>query len=166
MSTGVKAGRTNFLHYNSAYVPSPLAGYASPTWVVIDRIGDLDRNNTKQSTEVDMRASPTTIVVYGNKNREITFTYYKRQGSTDTVFNKLLDSFENDTVMDIRIGETDSAVVGGVYDRGPFTVAEMTKSEPIAGVDTYEVKMNVADAEQTVGVPYLYQPNLVVPGGG
>lgn len=163
MSTGVKAGRTNFLHYNVDYVADPIAGYASPDWVVINRIGDLDRNNTKQSTEVDMRVSPTTIVVYGNKSREITFTYYKKQGSTDTVFNKLLDSFENDTIMDMRIGETNSAVVGGVYDRGPFIVAEMTKSEPIAGVDTFEVKMNVADAEQTTGVPYLYQANLVVP---
>ena len=164
MSTGVKAGRTNFLHYNDDYVASPIAGYAAPDWIVINRIGDLDRNNTKQSTEVDMRASTTTIVVYGNKSREITFTYYKKQGATDTVFNKLLDSFENDTVMDMRIGETNSAVVGGVYDRGPFIVSEMTKSEPIAGVDTFEIKMNVADAEQTAGVPYLYQANLVVPG--
>lgn len=162
MSTGVKSGRSNFLHYNSAYVADPVAGYATPTWVVIDRIGDLDRNNTKQSTEVDMRASPTTIVVYGNKNREISFTYYKRQGATDTVFNKLLASFEDDLPMDIRIGETDTAVTGGLYDRGPFTVSEMTKSEPIAGVDTYEIKMNVADAESAASTPYLYQPNLVV----
>lgn len=163
MSSGVKSGRSNFLHYNSGYVANPVAGYASPTWVVIDRIGDLDRTNAKASTEVDMRASTTTIVVYGNKNRELSFTYYKRQG-TDTVFAALLASFENDTAMDIRIGETLPTVVGGVFDRAPMVVAEMTKSEPVAGVDTYEIKMNFADAESATGVPFLYQANQVVPG--
>jgi hypothetical protein len=163
MSAGVKAGRSNFLHYNDDYVADPVAGYATPDWVVIDRIGDLDRTNSKNATEVDMRASDTTIVVYGNKNREISFTYYKRQGATDAVFNKLLDSFENAKPMDIRIGETAPTVVGGLFDRGPFTVSEMTKAEPIAGVDTYEIKMNVADALSAAGVAYLYQTNLVVP---
>ena len=156
---GVKAGRTNFLYYNSAY---PGAAFASPTWVVVERIGDLDRANTKASTTVDMRASHTSITVFSNKSRELSFTYYKKQGSTDTVFNKLLDSYENDTVMDMKIAEEVTATIGAIYDRGPFIVAEMTKAEPIAGVDAFSIKMMVADAVQiTGGAPYVYLSNLV-----
>lgn len=159
--TAVKAGRSNFLHYNSGYngMVDPPTGYAAPTWVVINRIGDLDRSNSKASTEVDMRASETTIMVFGNKTRGVTFTYYKKQGASDTVFNKLLASYEDDIILDIRIGET-APGDEGIYDRGPFVVSEFTKSEPIAGVDTYNITLAVVDAESAADTPYLYQPNL------
>ena len=169
MSQGIKAGRSNFLFYNDKAVVPPLTGtgtYASPDWVVIDRIGDLDRSNSKSSTEVDMRASPTTIVVFGNKSREISFTYYKRPGDSDLVYNVLLESYENDLVLDIAIAEGDisgTPAAGILYDRGPYTVAEMTKSEPIAGVDAFDVTMNVSDAETDIGsgTPFVYLPNQV-----
>lgn len=163
MSVGVKSGRSNFLYYNTGASEPP--GGAAPTWAVIDRIGDLDRANSKSSTEVDMRASPTTIVVYGNKSREVTFTYYKREGATDAVFNALQDSYENDTVLDVAISEGDlsgTPAAGIYYDRGPFIVAEMTKSEPIAGVDAYDITLNVADATYDDGTtPFLYLPGQV-----
>ena len=160
MSSAVKAGRSNFLYYNSAF-PT----FSPAVWVVIDRIGDLNRNNTKQSTDVDMRASPTTIKVFGNKSRQLTFTLYKKSGNADTVYNKLLDSYENDSILDILISEVaqPTAVAGDIYDRGPFTVGEMTKAEPIAGVDAFNLTLDVVDAEKSVGVPYTYIANGVHP---
>ena len=161
MSSAVKAGRSNFLYYNSG------VSYAVPTWSVIDRIGDLNRNNTKQSTDVDMRASPTTIKVFGNKSRQLTFTLYKKAGNADVVYNALLESYENDKMMDMVISETSiAAAVAAVdiYDRGPFTVGEMTKAEPIAGVDAFNVTMDVVDAVQSPGTtPFVYQANKVHP---
>jgi hypothetical protein len=165
-STGVSSGKDNKLYVNST-ADNVLGGsgtYASPDWVIIDRIGDLDRSGSKATTEVDMRASDTTITIYGNKSREITFTYYKRKGSGDTIFNTLLDSFENNTCLDIAMAEADIATSGTVYDRGPFIVAEMEKTEPIGGVESYDVTLNFADAEQVAGggVPFLYLPNQQV----
>jgi hypothetical protein len=162
--TGVNAGRDAKLYYNDRpETDSGGAGtYDTPVWVLIDRVGDVDRAGSKATTEVDMRASETTIVVYGNKSREITFTYYKRKGSTDAVYDVLLDSFENNTVLDIAMAEDNIATSGTVYDRGPFIVAEMSKSEPIAGVESYDVTMNFADTEtDTPGTPFLYLPGQV-----
>ena len=157
----VQSGRSNFLYYNSAYTNGTGTGYGTPTWVVIDRIGDLDRGMTKNATEVDMRASATTITVFGNKTRELSFTYYKKQGTADTVFNALRASFETDNILDIKIQEEATGTVGSLYDRGPFIVSEMTKAEPIAGVESYDFKLKVVDAEQTAGVPFLYEVGLV-----
>ena len=135
---GVKSGRSNYFYYNSGT-------YDTPVWTLIDRIGDLDRTNSKASTNIDMRASTTTITVFGNKARDVSFTYYKKQGADDAVFNVLLDSYENDTVLDLVLAEDLIATIGTKYDRGPFRIAEMTKSEPIAGVDAFSIKANVAD---------------------
>lgn len=170
MSQGIKAGRSNFLFYNNRAENPPGTGtgtYAAPDWVVINRIGDLDRSNTKASTEVDMRASPTTVVVFSNKSREISFTYYKREGVNDLVFNVLQDSYENDTMVELAIAEGDisgATPPGGIYyDRGPFVVGEMTKAEPVAGVDAYDITMSVVDAETIPGsgTPFPYEPGLV-----
>jgi hypothetical protein len=152
----VQAGRDKKLYYNSA------STYASPTYVLIDRVGDVNRSGQKATTDVDMRASENTITVYGNMKREITFTYYKKKGANDTVFNKLLDSYENNTVLDIVMADGPIATAGTVYDRGPFIVSQMELSEPIAGVDSYAVTMNFADAERSAGVPFLYESNVEV----
>ena len=167
MSGGVKAGRSNFLFYNDKPTTATAGAgtYALPVWVVINRIGDLDRSNSKSSTEVDMRSSSTTIVVFGNKNRELSFTYYKKEGAADDVYNVLLDSYENDIALDLAIAEGNIAAAGAgiLYDRGPFVVSEMTKAEPIAGVDAFEMTLNVADAETAPGsgITQLYESNLV-----
>lgn len=165
---GVSPGRINSLNYNTAFdakAADPATGYAAPVWVEIDRVSDVDRTGSKQSSEVNIRASDTTIYVYGNKSREITFTYYKQKG-TDPVFADLEDSFEHDTVLDIMMAEDDATgadrLVGAVGKRGPFAVAELNKSEPIDGVETYEVKLNFADAERGIGVPFLFQDFDVV----
>lgn len=164
---GVQAGRDNKLYYNdTAATASGGAGnYTTPVWVLIDRVGDVNRAGTKSTTEVDMRASETTIVVYGNKSREITFTYYKRVGTTDSVFDVLEDSFENNTVLDIAMMEGAIATSGTQGVRGPFIVSQMDKSEPIAGVDAFECSMQFADAEQddSPGTPFLYDPDFNTP---
>lgn len=144
----VKAGRSNFLYYNDRAELPPFTGvgtFGTPAWVVIDRVGDVDRSSTKNTTEIDLRSSPTTVVVMGNKAREVSFTYYKRQGVSDLVFNVLQYSFENNTPLDIGLSEIVITYPLAFYDRGSFVVAELAKSEPIAGVDAYEVTLLAAD---------------------
>lgn len=150
---GVSPGRINSLNFNTL----GLAGFANPNWVEIDRVSDVDRTGSKASSEVNIRASDTTISVYGNKSREISFTYYKKKG-VDDVFTVLSDSFENDTVLDIAMMEDAmTATPKPIGKRGPFIVSELNKSEPIDGAETYEVKMMFADAEQAAGTPFLFQ---------
>lgn len=162
--TGVQAGRKNKLYYNNkADTASAGAGtHTTPVWVLIDRVGDVNRTGAKNQTEVNMRASETTIVVYGNKSREITFTYYKKAG-IDAVFNVLEASFENDTVLDIAMMEGPIATAGTQGVRGPFICAQLDKSEPIDGVDTYDVTLQFADAEISAGVPFLFNSNFNTP---
>lgn len=161
MSNLVKAGRTNFLYYNNRANVVPFTGvgtYFAPAWVVINRIGDLDRPMSKVSSDIDMRASPTTITVYGNRQKELSFTYYKKQGANDLVFNALLYSYETNQELDMAIAEDNIATAGTVYDRGPFVVAEMNKSEPIAGVDAFDIKLKV------VLYDFTYMPFRIVGG--
>ncbi len=164
--TGVDHGRDAKLYYNDT-PDSASAGagtYAVPVYVEIDRIGDLDRAGQKATTEINIRASKTTLTVFGNKSREITFTYYKKKGANDAVYNVLLDSFENNTCLDITMAEDNIAASGTVYDRGPFIVSQLEKTEPIEGAQSYAVTMSVADAEQpgNPGTPFLYEANQAV----
>jgi hypothetical protein len=160
----VQPGRKNKLFFNNkANTASAGSGtHTAPAWVEIARVGDVARTGAKNQTEVNMRASDTTIVVYGNRSREITLTYYKKKGTADSVFDVLNDSFENDTILDLAMMEGPINVDGQLGVRGPFTVAQMDKSEPIDGVDTYDITMQFADEEISSGVPFLFIPEFVI----
>ena len=164
-NASVQSGRQQKLYYNDR-PDSASAGsgtFAAPVWVLIDRIGDLDQANSKASSTVDMRASDTTITVYGNKVRTITFTLYKKKGApatADPVFNVLQDSYENDCALDIAMMDDDIATTGAAGIRGPYIVATMDKSEPVAGVVAYSITMEFADFEQSPGNTQLYDPNF------
>lgn len=160
----VQPGRKNKLYYNNkANTDSAGSGtHTTPVWVEISRVGDVAITGAKNQTEVNMRASETTIVVYGNRSREITLTYYKKRGISDSVFNVLRDSFENDTILDIAMMEGPINVDDQLGVRGPFTVAQMDKSEPIDGVDTYDITLQFADEEISAGVPFLFNPEYVI----
>ncbi len=165
-STGaVSAGRDQSLYFNdTADVVTAGAGtYAAPVWVLIDRIGDLDIDNTKSSTEVNMRAYSSTIKVFGNKGRELSFTYYKRAGNADTVFNVLEDSYENNTCLDLSIAEADIATSGTRSQRGPFVVESMARAEPVDGVVSYSITAAISDETTDGTTPFDFEPNNITP---
>ena len=166
MSGAVQTGRQQKLYYNNR-PDSKSAGagtYLAPVWVIIDRIGDLDFSNSKASTDVDMRASETTIKVFGNKTRSITFTYYRKGGAgADPVFDVLSDSYENDKPLDMAMLDGLVATSGSTGVRGPFTVAQLDKSEPIAGVVSYAVTLEFSDFEHTPGTTQLFEPEFTIP---
>lgn len=157
MVSTLKAGRSNKLYYNNRSNLPPFDGSGtleSPALVLIDRVGDVDRPNAKNSTEVDLRSSHTSLTVMGNKHRTVTFMYYKKSGANDEVFNVLLFSFESNQPLEIFLAEDVFGGDGTLYDHGPFIVSEFAKSEPVGGVDSYSVTLSVAEYD------FLYEANL------
>ena len=131
-----QAGRKRAAYYNSAT-------YASPTWVHLARISDVNRTQSRSSSDRMYRGAKNKKKVTGYKEHSFTFKYHvKKAGTTDTVLDKLQDSFDNDTVIDICFmnGRFDTGTTRtGV--RGPVVVSKFDISEADEEGVTYDVEL-------------------------
>ena len=131
-----QAGRKRAAYYNSAT-------YASPTWVHLARISDVNRTQSRSSSDRMYRGAKNKKKVTGYKEHSFTFKYHvKKAGTADTVLDKLQDSFDNDTVIDICFmnGKFDTGTTRtGV--RGPVVVSKFDISEADEEGVTYDVEL-------------------------
>lgn len=115
--------------------------YASITAAELVKIGDVDIDLGKATEELDMRETPNTKTVRGNKKIKISFTYFVRVGATDAILDKLRESYFDDTNLDVFAMEDDIATSGTEGIRGPFGVTTFDRKEPINGKIRYEVEL-------------------------
>lgn len=131
-----QAGRKRAAYYNSGT-------YASPTWVHLARISDVNRPQSRSTSDRMYRGAVNKKKVTGYKEHSFTFKYHvKKAGSTDTVLDKLQDSFDNDTVIDVCFmnGKFDTGTTRtGV--RGPVVVSKFDISEADEEGVTYDVEL-------------------------
>lgn len=131
-----QAGRKRAAYYNSAT-------YASPTWVHLARISDVNRTQSRSSSDRMYRGAKNKKKATGYKEHSFTFKYHvKKAGTADTVLDKLQDSFDNDTVIDICFmnGKFDTGTTRtGV--RGPVVVSKFDISEADEEGVTYDVEL-------------------------
>jgi len=131
-----QAGRKRAAYYNSGT-------YASPTWVHLARISDVNRPQSRSTSDRMYRGAANKKKVTGYKEHSFTFKYHvKKAGTTDTVLDKLQDSFDNDTVIDVCFmnGKFDTGTTRtGV--RGPVVVSKFDISEADEEGVTYDVEL-------------------------
>lgn len=131
-----QAGRKRAAYYNSGT-------YASPTWIHLARISDVNRPQSRSTSDRMYRGAVNKKKVTGYKEHSFTFKYHvKKAGTTDTVLDKLQDSFDNDTVIDICFmnGRFDTGTTRtGV--RGPVVVSKFDISEADEEGVTYDVEL-------------------------
>ncbi len=159
---GVSSGRTNSLSLNmKSNVSSGSGTYAAPVWREISRVSDVNRTQSRATSEVNIRAFDQTLIVLGNTSISITATYFKVAGVTnDEIFNAIEKAFDEGLTIDLLMAEVgiDPAGTGGapagsvLAYRGPFVVSQLDKSEPIGEAETYSLTFSITDATQDDGV--------------
>lgn len=147
----MSAGRLRALYYNSA-------SYASPTWVLMTRISDVNIARGKGTGDRAYRGAKTKKKVTGYLEYGITFKYAVKKGTptvTDTLADKLEDSYINDTILDIAAL---NAVIGAGTTRkgirGPYVVTKFDMNEGDEDSVTYDVELVEVEDEQPAGTPF------------
>lgn len=119
----MQVGRQCSLNYNTGT-------YGTPTWTVIGRVSSPSRTQGRPTSRRTYRGASTSKNVTGLMDYEISGQYVpKNKGQADTVFDALLDSFQNDTVLDIAMLDDAAATSGATGIRGPFVVSQLDRSE-------------------------------------
>ena len=93
LSRGSYAGKETYLYYNSAT-------YASPTWVLIARARNVQKNRGPNLGDVEFHGANETGAVPGYVTFAGSFEYVRRLG-TDTVYAFLLAAQEAGDIVDI-----------------------------------------------------------------
>lgn len=139
-SPGPGVGRDAKLYWRSA------GTYASPTWSLIARIGDVTVGAEKSTSDLAIRETPNDKVSVGGMKFPISFTYFKRMGATDTIFAALLASFMSNTVLDVAAMDQAIATVGATGLRGPYVCTKFERGEPVNDSVSYSVELQECEA--------------------
>lgn len=139
----MQPGRTCTLNYNSAT-------YAAPTWVHIGRASSPSRTQGRPTSRKTYRSATTSKNVTGLLDYEISGQYVQgAAGAADTVLDELIDSLENDTVLDICMLNGPAATSGNTGIRGPYVVSQLDKSEDDEDAVVYDFTLvEVFSADQ------------------
>lgn len=137
-------GRKNKLYYNAGT-------YATPTWTLIGRISGLKRTQNRSTSEYAYREAANKKTATGQITTELSFKYETKRAPTaaDTVFAALLDSFTNDTVLDIACTDQAIGTSGAKGIRGPFVVTQFDRDEADESNTAYDVTLKEVDHEES-----------------
>lgn len=121
--------------------------YATPEWTRICRVSDVNVDRTKGVNDSSFHCSPNKKAIIGYKKNSITFKYTEKKvsatGVSDSVFDILEDSFENDTILDIcAMNGLLSAGTTRQGERGPMVVTKLSQSRADEEAVTYDVEMH------------------------
>lgn len=128
-------GKDAIAHYNSAT-------NASPTWVAMPSVGNLNVDLTKAEVELAERASGWLQTGGGRKQGAVTFDYLHNAG-TDTVFDALLDSYLNDTPIEMAFMDQAIATTGAQGLRAPMLVTQLSQAQELDGALMFAVAVKV-----------------------
>ncbi len=139
------AGRLRAAYYNSAT-------FGSPTWVAMGRISDVQRSRSRATSDRKFREAKNAKKVTGYMERGFSFKYHaKKAGATDTVLDKLEDSFTNETVLDVCF--LNGLIAAGTTrkgERGPVVVTKLDINEADEEGVTFDVELSEVEDEQSV----------------
>lgn len=153
---GRKIGRVQKLYFNSA-------AYASPTWVEFTKVGDVDINMDKATSEINTRETPNTKTIGGNNKIGLSFPYFRVDALTDAVFTALKASYVNNTPMDLAAMESAIATSGAKGIRGPFICTKLQRKEAVNEAVRYDVELMETDDYSSDGATAYYAQDFVSP---
>jgi len=130
---------------------------ASPVWVQVNRVSDLNTPLTKGEADVSRRESDWVLKKGTLKEGEISFTYRYKKG-TDADYAVLLDSFVNDTPIQWAAMDQAIATSGARGFKAFFEVFDLSNDQPLTEGTTISVTMKPTDHEESDA---LVEPELV-----
>lgn len=142
----MRSGRKCTLNYNTGT-------YASPTWTHMGRVSSPKQTLGRPTSRKVWRESANSKNVTGVKDVGMTFTYIvKSNDVADAVLTALLDSYHNDTVMDLAALDR-TAGTGAKGIRGPFVVSQIDRNEDDEDAVSYDV--TVVEAEHDTETAFM-----------
>lgn len=141
--SGPVVGKDCKLYYNSSI-------HATPAWVEINKARNVSASLDKTKVDISARFSSWKASKSGLKDLEITFTYLHIRG-TDTVFDKILDSFINDTAVQFLMLDGDVTLSKAQGPRAYCEVFSLNPSQELEGGDEYEVTIAPTYKEDPAG---------------
>jgi hypothetical protein len=130
--------------------------FATPVWSAAGRVSSPKINMARPTSRKVYRESPNSKSVTGVRDIGLTFTYIVRGNTaTDAVLTLLLNSFNNDTVLDMAALDR-PAGSGAKGIRGPFQVSQMNKNEDDEDAVSYDV--TIVEVEDDVNANFNAGP--------
>ncbi|MEQ1828531.1 MAG: hypothetical protein ABL921_21390 [Pirellula sp.] len=133
--------------------------FATPVWVHISRISDVQRPKSRGTSERKYRGAKNVKTVTGYIKYGWTFKYHIKgpNASADAVLVKLQDSMDSEIVLDVlflnqRISQPTGTFPGGanaVGVRAPVVVTKLDESESDEEGCTYDVELMEVEDEQS-----------------
>lgn len=132
--------------------------HASPSWTLIDRAQDVTVPLSKERVEQDDRSSPFKKKHGGGKEFQLNFGYTYKKG-TDAVYSILLDSFLNDTAIELLELDDLVSVTGAKGWRGYMEVFGFEKGQELNNTVSIDVECELTEHEEggSVVEPDHYQ---------
>lgn len=134
---GAYSGKETFTYYNSAT-------YASPTWVEMKRVRNVQFNRGPNLSEVEMHGAAETGNIPGYKNFSGSFEYVRKIG-TDTVFAALIAARDAGSIVDLAQLNGTVVLDASTGWRAPVVLGEF--SETANGNDGVVVTIPFAKAD-------------------
>jgi hypothetical protein len=123
VATDHQMGKDAKLYYNSAT-------HATPTWVEITNAMDVNVPLSKGQGDISTRASGWRKKGAGLKEASIEFGYLHHRGA-DTVFDALLDSYVNDTPIELAAMDDDITLTGAQGLRAFMIAFDMSQGQAL-----------------------------------
>lgn len=133
MATGLRLGANAKFYRNTGV-------YATPVWDIINNIHDFNVPMKWTEAPVTTRGAGGTIQVEPTL-KDISFEFDMLEDMDDTDFTTLLAAFHAKTKLDVFACSGAYNAAGENYVRGEVKITDMSKGEPLDGVDTYKVVM-------------------------
>ena len=130
-----RIGRLSKLYFNTGT-------YASPTWIEVDKIGDVDIDDAASTSDSDSRESGNTKTIGGNDKFAIKFEYGKVRGIADAAYSEINTSRRTKDCIDTLALDGDVTEEGSEGLRGPFWVTTKNKKEPVNDKEVYSIEMH------------------------
>ena len=124
-------GKDCKLYYDSA------SNYAVPVWVLIPKAINVAANLGKGEADVSARYAGWKLSKGALKELEVTFTYRHIKGA-DTVFDALLDSYINDTPIQLLVLDDLVANTGAQGARAFCEIMQMNEGQELESSQEFD----------------------------
>lgn len=126
--------------------------YASPTWVRIGRIEDVDLPSNRSANGYKIKDRDDVLYISGRRDRAVAFKYRRIKG-TDPVYAALKAAHDAGNAGCVDFMELDgpAATVGSKGTRGPYLVPKFDESRKDESIVEVDVELKPADATRDDG---------------
>lgn len=137
---GAENGRKGRLYLNAGT-------HAAPSWVLLARTQNVTVAAGKNSGSLDDRSSDWQKDLGGSKTLAFTLGVTKIKGA-DTVYDTLLDSYVNDTPIEVAAMNTTIATSGAKGWRAFCIVTKLDDKQELNSPGMHDVELKLTEAEE------------------